>query len=408
MEVLHERCCGLDVHKKSVVACLITPGERGARRHELRTFGTMTRDLLELADWLEAAGCAHVAMESTGSYWKPLYNILEGSFTVLVVNAQHLKAVPGRKTDVKDAEWIADLLCHGLVRGSLIPARPERDLRELTRYRTSLIRERSAEVNRIQKVLEGANIKLASVASNVVGVSGLEILHAMIAGEDDPAALAAHARGRLREKRPALEAALTGRMSQHQRFLLNVQLRHIGDLDQAIAELNAEVEERLRPFVEAVRRLETIPGVATRTAQLIVSEVGTDMSRFPTAAHLASWSGLCPGHHESAGKRQSGRRRKGSPWLGSGLVQAAQAAGHTDTYLGDQYRRLAARRGNRRAAVAVAHSIIVIVYHILAGDHVYEDLGPNYLEPRRRQGTIRRAVRRLQTLGFIVTLEPAA
>lgn len=404
MQVVCERCCGLDVHKKTVVACVVTPDGR-----EVRTFGTMTRDLLELADWLEAAGCTHVAMESTGSYWKPVYNILEGSFTLLVVNAQHIKAVPGRKTDVKDAEWIADLLRHGLLQPSFIPGRSERDLRELTRYRTSLIRERAAEVNRVQKTLEGANIKLASVATNVVGISGRAMLAAMIEGVDDPERLAALARGRLREKADALQAALQGRMSQHQRFLLGVQLHHVDDLDTAIAQVSAEVDARLRPFASSAVRLQTIPGIGPRVAQTILSEIGADMSRFPSPAHLASWAGLCPGHHESAGKRQSGRTRKGSPWLRTSLAEAAQAAGRTRTYLGDQYHRLSARRGKKRAAVAVAHSIIVIVYHVLSSnDAVYEDLGPHYLDARREERTRKRMVRRLEALGYTVTLEPAA
>ncbi len=287
MEVVHERCCGLDVHKRIVVACLLT-----GRQKEVRTFSTMTRDLLHLADWLAAAECTQVAMESTGSYWKPVYNILEASCTVLVVNAQHMKAVPGRKTDVKDAEWIADLLRHGLLRPSFIPDRASRDLRELTRYRTSLIRERTAEVNRIQKVLEGANIKLASVASNVVGVSGQAMLTAMIAGVDDPSVLADLALGRLREKRDLLEVALEGRMTQHQRFLLGVQLHHLSDLDLAIAQVSEEIDVRLRPFAAAAARLTTIPGVGQRTAQTILAEVGADMSRFPSAGHLASWAGL--------------------------------------------------------------------------------------------------------------------
>lgn len=408
MEVMHERCCGLDVHKKTVVACLIVPDVDGTPTREIRTFGTMTRDLLALSDWLAEAGCTHVAMESTGSYWKPVYNILEGACTLLVVNAQHLKAVPGRKTDVKDAEWIADLLRHGLVRASFIPSREERDLRELTRYRTSLIRERAAEINRIQKILEGGNVKLAAVASNVVGASGRAMLAAMVAGIDDPVALADLARGRMRERRDALEQALTARMTEHQRFLLRVQLRHLDDLDQSIAEVSAEVEQRQRPFADAAARLQTIPGVGPRTAQLILSEIGPDVSRFPTAAHLASWAGLCPGHHESAGKQRSGRTRKGSPWLRTGLMEAAQAAARTKTYLSDQYHHLAARRGRTRAILAVAHSILVIVYHLLRGTGTYNDLGPAYLDTRRQERTTRRLVRQLQRLGYAVTLETAA
>ncbi len=407
MQVVHERCCGLDVHKKMVVACLLTPGESGRTTKEVRTFSTVTRDLLALADWLGSAGCTHIAMESTGSYWKPVYNILEGTFHILVVNAQHMKAVPGRKTDVKDAEWIADLLRHGLLRASFIPDRASRDLRELTRYRTSLIRERSAEVNRIQKVLEGGNIKLASVASNVVGVSGRAMLSAMIAGVDEPAALADLAQGRLREKRDLLEVALEGRMTQHQRFLLNVQLRHLVDLDRSIEQVGTEIEARLSPFSEAAARLMTIPGVGLRTAQTILAEVGADLSRFPSDAHLASWAGLCPGHHESAGKRTSGRTRKGSPWLRSALVEAAQAAGRSKTYLGEHFHRLAARRGKKRASVATAHTILVIVYHILAEQRTYEDLGVHYFDQRNQDRTTRRLVRKLESFGYQVSLQAA-
>lgn len=407
MEVVHERCCGLDIHKRTVVACLLTPGERGQPWREVRSFSTTTRGLLELADWLQAAGCTHIAMESTGSYWKPIHNLLEGSFSLLVVNAQHLKAVPGRKTDVRDAEWIADLLRHGLLRGSFIPERPERELRELTRYRTSLIRERAAEVNRVQKVLEGANIKLASVATNVLGASGRAMLEAMVSGEQSPEKLAGLARGRLREKRPALEEALTGRLSNHQRFLLAVQLRHINELDAAIAAVSEEVETRLRPFEEAAERLMTIPGVGLRTAQTILSEIGPDVSRFPTGAHLASWVAICPGNHESAGKQRSGRTRKGSPWLRSALVEAAHSAGRTKTYLGAQYHRLAARKGAKRALVAVAHTILLIAYQLLRREAaVYEDLGVNYFDERERKRVEQRLVQRLQGLGYAVSLTP--
>jgi len=334
--------------------------------------------------------------------------LLEGRFQLLLVNAQHLKAVPGRKTDVKDAEWIAQLLRHGLVRGSFVPARHDRELRELIRYRVSLTRERSAEINRVQKTLEGANIKLAAVAADVVGVSGRAMLEAMIRGEDEPMVLAALARGRMRKKQSALEAALEGRMRSHQRFLLREQLRHIDDLDATIARVSEEIEERLHPFQEAAGRLMTVPGIGPRTAELVLAEVGTDMSVFPGAGHLASWAGLCPGQDESAGKRRSGRTRKGNPWLRSGLVEAAQSAGRTKTYLGEQYHRIAARRGKRRAAVAVAHSLIVIVYYILASERSYEDLGYRYFDERDRVRTTQRLVRRLSALGYNVTLDLVA
>lgn len=411
MEIVHERCCGLDVHKKTVVACLIAPDAAGRPRKELRTFGTMTADLERLAAWLRSAGCTYVAMESTGVYWKPVYNVLEedGACTLIVANAQHLKAVPGRKTDVRDAEWIADLLRHGLIRGSFVPGRDERELRELTRYRTSLLQERASEINRVQKTLEGANIKLAAVATDVVGVSGREMLRAMIAGIEDSAALARLARGRLQRKQDALEAALVGRMRAHQRFLLDTQLRHIEELDAAISRVSEEIEIRLRPFAEAQRRLQTIPGVGKRTAETILSEIGTDMSRFPTAGHLASWAGLCPGQYESAGKRKGGRTRHGSPWLKSALVEATRTTARSRTYLGAQYHRIAPRRGSKRAAVAVAHSIIVIVYHLLADDSAtYDDLGHSYFDRRSDHRLTRRLVSRLEGLGYAVTLAPAA
>lgn len=408
MEVVHARCAGLDVHKKTVVACRVTPGSGSEPVRELRSFGTMTRDLLELADWLGEAEISHVAMESTGSFWKPVYNVLEGQFELLVVNAAHMKAVPGRKTDLRDAEWIADLLRHGLLRASFIPSRPERELRELTRYRQSLIRERTAEINRIQKVLEGANIKLASVASKVTGASGRAILGALLAGETDPAAIADLARGRLRAKRDSLEAALTGRMGDHQRFLLRIMLSHLDEVDARIVEVSAEIEARLRPFEPQLEALVTLPGIGRRTAETMLAEVGADMTRFPSSRHLASWAGLCPGNDESAGKRRSGRTRKGSPWLRSALVESAIVAGRSKTYLGAQFHRIAARRGGKRAAVAVAHSLIVISYHLLSRGVGFEDLGPNYFDQRDREHVRRRLVSRLEAMGYAVEVTPAA
>lgn len=405
MQVVFERCSGLDVHKKTVTACVITPEGR-----EMRTFGTMTADILALADWLQSMDVTHVAMEATGVYWKPVYNLLEPyGFELIVVNAQHIKQVPGRKTDVRDAEWIADLLRHGLLRGSYIPSRPERELRELVRYRKTLIRERASEVNRVQKVLEGANIKLASVATDVMGKSGRAMLEAMVAGTTDPKVLAALAKGRLQGKQPELEQALQGLVGPHQRLLLSTQLRHIDFLDREIETLSAEIAERMRPFEEALRRLETIPGVGRRTAEVVAAEIGMDMSRFPTAAHLASWAGMCPGNNESAGKRKSGRTRKGSPWLREALLEAARAAARTrNTYLSAQYHRLAARRGAKRAAVAVGHTILIIAYHILKEGTIYKDLGANYFDERDKAATVRRAVRRLENLGYKVTVEPMA
>ena len=403
MRVIYDRCCGLDVHKKVVVACVMTP-----EGQETRNFGTMTQELLSLADWLERWQVSHVAMESTGVYWTPVYNLLEEAFTVLVVNARHIKVVPGRKTDVKDAEWIADLLRHGLIQGSFIPERPQRELRELVRFRRSLVQNRSQVVNRIQKVLEGANIKLASVASNVVGVSGRAMLEALVGGAEDPKVLAALAKGKLRAKQPALEAALRGLMGPHQRLLLASHLRHLDFLDAEIGQLNLEVAERLRPFQEALERLDEIPGVGRRGAEEILAEVGTDMSRFPTAAHLASWAKVCPGNHQSAGKRISVGTGHGNKWLRATLVEAAQAAGHgKSSYLAAQYHWLAARRGKNRATMAVAHTILITIYYMLRRGTRYQDLGPNHFDERSRQATVRRTVNRLQRLGYQVTLAAA-
>lgn len=407
MDVLYPCCCGVDVHKKQVVACLLTPGTAAAPRKEVRTFGTTTHELLRLADWLREAGCTHVAMESTGVYWKPLYNLCEGLFEVIVANAQHIKAVPGRKTDVRDAEWIAELLRHGLLRPSYIPPAPQQELRELVRYRTTLLRERAAEVNRIQKTLEGANIKLAAVASDVLGLSGRAMLEALVAGESDPALLANLARGKLRDKRPALEQALTGRVRSHHRFLLAEQLCHIDALEESIERLSGEIAERLRPFEREIALLDSIPGVGRRTAEALLAEIGPDMGRFPSAHHLASWAGMCPGNNESAGKRKTGKTRKGSPWLRSTLVEAAWGASHTkDTYLHAQYRRLAARRGRKKAIFALGHSILVSAYHVLTHHVPYADLGGDYFDQRQRTAVETRLVRRLEKLGLKVTIEP--
>jgi transposase len=402
VEVVCERCCGLDVHKRTVVACVITPeGKRS------RTFTTVTADLLRLGDWLIGEGVTHVAMESTGVYWQPVYNLLEGvGLTLLVVNAQHIKAVPGRKSDIKDSEWIADLLRHGLVRGSYIPDRPQRELRELVRYRTSLVRQRSQMVNRIQKVLEGANIKLSSVATNVVGVSGRAMLEAIIKGMEDPRALAGLARGKLQDKRTQLEAALQGLVGEHQRLLLKSLLRQLDFLGAEVDQMDAEIARRMRLVEEALQRLDTIPGVGRRTAEQLLSEIGSDMSRFPTAGHLASWARLCPGNNESAGKRMSGRTGRGNPWLRSVLVEAAWAASRSRTsYLSAQYHRLAARRGGKRAAVALAHSILVITYHLLRDGGVYQELGGNYFDERAHEATVRRSVSRIERLGYKVMVE---
>lgn len=402
MGPVYERCCGLDVHKKTVVACVRTLGHA-----ETRTFGTMTRDVLALADWLTECGVTHVAMESTGVYWKPIYNILEGNFTLLVVNAQHLKAVPGRKTDVKDAEWMAQLLQHGLVRGSFIPDREQRDLRDLTRHRTSLVRDRARVVQRIQKVLEDTNLKLASVATDIVGLSARAMLERLLSGERDSAVLAGLAKGRLRQKRQDLETALEGVLRPHHRFLLAELLAQLDYLEEAVESASKKIEEYTALFQEEIELLDTVPGINRTQAETLLAEVGVDMSRFPTASHLASWAGLCPGNDESAGKHRSGKIRKGSPWLRTALVEAAHGAARTrNTYLGAQYRRLATRRGKKKALVAIAHSLLVIVYHVLTNKEPYLDLGSNYFDERDRLRVEKRLSSRLERLGYKVTLEP--
>src|SRR5437899_7378150 len=359
MDVLYPRCCGIDIHKKTAVACVIISDPNGPPHKEIRTFGTMTDDLLALADWLATEGVTHVAMESTGVYWKAPFNLLEGQFQVLLANAQHIKAVPGRKTDVKDAEWIADLLRHGLLKPSLIPSREQRELRELTRYRRTLIEERARQVQRLQKVLEGANIKLEDVISNVVGLNGRRFLSALVAGEYDPEAVAATANYGLQRKRELLAQALHGTLGSHQRFLLDQLLSHIDFLEQRIAALDEEVKQRSRPFEATIARLDQIPGVGTRAADENLAEIGTDMSRFPSDRHLASWAKVCPGNNESAGKRRSGYAGKGNRWLRSILVESAWCASRKkDSYFKVQYHRLAARRGRKRALLAVSHSLL--------------------------------------------------
>jgi len=407
MEVLYPCCCGLDVHKKLVVACLLSTDALGKLHKEIRTFSTMTADLLALADWLTANGCTHVAMESTGVYWKPIFNLLEGQFELLVVNAQHIKAVPGRKTDVRDAEWIATLLQHGLLKGSFIPDAPQRELRDLTRHRMTLVNERARSVNRLQKALEDANLKLASVATDVLGVSARAMLEALLAGETDPAVVADLAQGKLRKKLPQLQQALSGHLKAHHRFLLTELLAQIDYLDEAIARVGDEIATRLEPAEEAIALLDTIPGVNQRTAEIFLAEVGQDMDRFPSAGHLASWAGMCPGNHQSAGKRKSGKTRKGSPWLRQALIEAAHGAARSKkTYLGAQYRRLVVRLGKKKAIVAVAHSLLVIAYHVLTRREPYRDLGPNYFDEHDRQGVEERLIKRLKRLGYDVELKP--
>jgi transposase len=407
MEILYRCCAGIDVHKKNVVVCVRRLDAAGKVRQEIRTYPTMTRDLLALGDWLVEQGVTHAAMESTGVYWKPVFNLLEDRVSVILVNAEHIKQVPGRKTDVKDCAWIAQLLQHGLLKASFVPPAPIRELRDLTRQRTQVIAERTGVANRVQKVLEDANIKLGCVASDVLGVSGREMLEALIAGETDPQRLADLARRRLRAKIPQLQQALQGRVTEHHRFLLRLHLDHLDQLDQFHARLTERIEAVLAPFGAAVQRLTTIPGISQQTAAIVVAEVGTDMDQFPSADHLASWAGLSPGNNESAGKRRSGRTTKGNRWLRQALVQAAWAASHTkDTYLAAQYRRLAKRRGRKKALIAVAHTLLVIIYNVLKKQTPYTELGADYLDRQAPERLTQQLVKRLESLGHKVILQP--
>jgi transposase len=409
MDVMYPRCGGLDVHKKTVAACLIMSTEGPEPVKEIRTFRTMTADLLALADWLQEAGCTHVAMESTGVYWRPVYNLLEGQFELLVVNAQHIKTVPGRKTDVKDAAWIAELLRHGLLRGSFIPSKPQRQLRELTRYRSTLVQDRARTLNRLQAVLEDANLKLASVVTDIYGVSARAMLEAILAGERDVETLADLARGRLRTKRDQLKEALEGRVTAHHSFLLTEHLSTLEYLDESIERVSGEIDQRLTADQEAIALLDTIPGVGQRAAEILIAEIGSDMSRFPSAKHLASWAGMCPGNHESGGKRLSGKTRKGNRWLRQVLVDIAHVASKTkNTYLAAQYKRIAARRGKKRALIAVGHTVLIIVYTLLTRQQPYQDLGAAYFDQREQHRVERRLVQRLERLGYEVALQPRA
>jgi transposase len=409
MERIIERCCGLDVGQKTVAACVRIAAPDGGRQQVIRMFGTMTEDLVALRDWLAAHGVTQVAMESTGVYWKAVYYLLEDAFTVLLVNAQHMKNVPGRKTDVRDCAWIAELLEHGLLRGSFVPPAPIRELRDLTRYRKTQIQERVREVNRLHKVLEDAGVKLAVVASDVLGVSGRAMLEALLRGTTDPKVLAELSRGKLRKKIPELRRALEGRFATHHRFLVGRILAHLDYLDEAIEECGQQIEELLRPFAEVVERLKTIPGVQQRTAEVIVAEIGVDMSRFPTAAHLASWAGMCPGNNESAGKRKSASTRKGNKWLRMALIESGQAAARTiDTALSARHRRIMRHRGYQRAVVAVGHEILVISHTLIARATTYQELGPAYFDRRQAERSVRRCVRTLERLGHKVTIEPLA
>lgn len=406
MEIIYSCCCGLDVHAKTVVACLIKQGKK-----EVRTFSTMTDDLLGLLDWLTSEGCSHAAIESTGVYWKPVFNILEGSIEVLLVNARHYKGIPGRKTDVKDCEWLGDLLRHGLLKASFIPPLEIRELRELTRYRQNLVKELATVANRVQKLIESANIKLGQVATDVLGVSGRLMLRALAEGETDAEKMSEFARRRMRSKRAELKRALEGRLTKSQRWVLGELLTRYEEVEAAIKRVEQQIDEEVRgnadPFVgKAVELLETIPGVGERVAETIVSEIGADMSRFPSAQHLSSWAGMCPGNNESGGKRRSGKTTKGSVYLREALVQAAWAASHTkNTYLSAQYRRLAKRLGKKKALVAVGHSLLVMIYHVVARQMSYQELGGDYFDKQNVKTQRQRLIRWLEATGLRVTVE---
>jgi len=406
MENLFLCCAGLDLHKESVEACVRRMEPNGRLHQQTRRWGTMTQDILMMADWLAAQGVTHVAMESTGVYWKPIYNILESRFTVLLVNARHLKQVPGRKSDIRDCQWIAQLLQHGLLKGSFIPPLPQRELRDLTRHRTQLVEEKTRTSNRIEKVLEDANIKLGSVASEVLGVSGRAMIRALIEGEKDPGQMADLAQRQLRGKIPDLKKALEGHLTEHHRFLLRLLWKQLTQQEALIAELEAKIEEVTVPFADEIERLDAVPGIDRRVAEVVLAEVGADMNPFPTHRHVAAWAGMSPGNEESAGKRQKRRITPGNRWLKRTLVQAAWAASHTkNSYLASQYRRLVGRRGKKRALIAVGHSILVILYYLLKEGTQYADLGADFFDRLEPQRLTRYYVKRLERLGHKVTLE---
>jgi transposase len=439
MRIIYERVAGLDVHKKTVVACRMRVTAEQRLEWETKTFGTTTAELLVLHDWLSEWGCTHVSMESTADYWKPVYNLLEGDFEVVLVNAQHVKKVPGRKTDATDAEWLAELMLHGLLKASFIPAKPQRVLRELTRYRTTLVRERARVVNRVEKLLESTNIKLSSVVTDVMGVSARAMLQELARGSTDPQALAELAKGRLRLKLKELQAALVGVVEPHHRFILAQQLGHIDFLDEQIEVLRAEIGEQLErmsqppsadgsvkaddpnqpdsapaappplTWSEAVALLDTMPGVDERVAEVMLAEMGLDMSQFPTAKELVSWAGLAPGNHQSGGKRYASHTTKGNNPLRSIMTQAAWAASRTkETYLKARYHRLAARRGKKRAIVALAHSMLISAWYMLTRRQAYQELGADFYHQRKKEAKVTYLIQQLARLGFAVSLDPVA
>ena len=409
MEVLYPHCAGLDVHKDTVVAC-VRHMANGSVKREVRTFKTTTKELLALSAWLAGESCTHIAMEATGVYWKPVWHILsDGYFTLLLANAAHVKNVPGRKTDVNDATWLADLLAHGLIRGSFVPDQQTQEMRGLLRTRKQLVRERSSHIQRLQKTLEDANVKLDSVISEIIGLSGRRMIEALIAGETDPEALAALAHRRIKATPDELEAALRGRVTRRHRFLLRLHLQQIDAIGAAIEQIDQEVDADVEPFRDTIALLTTIPGVSELSACVILAEIGRDMSRFPTAGHLISWAGLCPKNDESAGKRRSTRMRKGAPWLKTALVQCAWAASRKKaSYLQAQFHRLRARRGAKKAIGALAASILTTVYHMQISGELYHDLGPDHFDRRAKAAQTRRLLARLQNLGYAVQITPLA
>jgi len=402
MDIIIERACGLDVHKDNITACIITP-----KGKEIETFSTKTIYLIELVDWIKEHNCTHVAMESTSVYWKPIVNLLEAEdIEFLVVNAQHIKAVPGRKTDVKDAEWIAKLLRHGLLKASFIPDRNQRELRELVRYRRSIIEERARQLNRIQKVLEGANIKLGSVVSNIVGVSSLDMLRSIANGNDDLDDLVNYARGTMKQKREQLKLALQGYIQEHQRFMIKTIIDHYDYLTNTIDMLDKEIAERMNDYQDDIERLDSIPGIATRMAEQMLAELGTNIKeQFPSAAQMCSWAGLVPGNNESAGKRKSSKTRNGNKYLKSALIEAAHSVRGSKNYLGALYRRMASRKGKKRAAIVVAHAILRISYYLLTRKEMYVDLGEDHFDKQRKQSIVKHSLRRLESLGYTVDIK---
>jgi len=408
VDVVHERCAGIDVSKADVKVCVRVPGSGARRRSEVRTYTSMTNDLLAMRDWLVAQGVTVVGMEATGAYWKPVFYLLEADMEVQLLNARHMRNVPGRKTDVADSEWIAKLVEHGLVRPSFVPPEPIRQLRDLTRYRTEVVRERVREAQRLEKLLEDAGIKLSVVVSDILSKSGRAMLEALVAGERRPAVLADLALGSMRGKKPLLSEALTGRFGAHHAFLVRAMLDRVDEADRMIARLDQQIEAQVTPFRDVIDLLDGIRGVSVRVAEVMLAEIGADMSRFPTAAHLASWAGMCPGNNESGGRRKSGRTRVGDVWLRAALGEAAMAASHTKgTYLAARFRRIASRRGKKRAMVAVGHSILIATWHMISGAVECHDLGGNYfLERTGKTRITRRLVGQLTQLGWQVTLNP--